>query len=172
MLRATPQGDRRPHAETHGRREAGLPHEDGQVVVEFALILFPLLLVVVGILQFGIGINFWQDQQRLAAAGARVAVVNCAAAGWCTPTLEQYLGSQTLSNGNTPTATVCFEEKSGGTPAVPVALRGDSVTVDLRSEFDLVPIFGVGTITLSGESTMRLEQDATNPGIRDEPICS
>ena len=72
------------------------------MVVEFALILLPLLLLVVGIVQFGIAVAFWQDQQRLAAQGARVAIVNCAAASWCTPTLSEHLESEPLSNGNRP----------------------------------------------------------------------
>lgn len=143
--------------------------EEGQTVVEFALILFPLLLLVVGIIQFGIAINFWQDQQRLAAAGARVAVVNCAAASWCTPTLEDYLEVQTLSNGNTPQATVCFESKTGN---LGTARVGDSITVSLEAPFDLVPLFGFTGITLSARTTMRLEQNATNPGIASEPVCS
>ena len=33
-------------------------------MVEFALILFPLLLIVAGIIQFGIGLNYWLDMQR------------------------------------------------------------------------------------------------------------
>lgn len=145
--------------------------EDGQAVVEFALVLFPLLLLVAGIVQFGIAINFWQDQQRLAAAGARVAVVNCAQASWCTPTLEQYLESHTLSNGNKPQATVCFESKTGGSPAGTAADPGDQITVYLESPFDLVPIFGVGTITISARTTMRLEQTATHAGIASALIC-
>lgn len=144
--------------------------EEGQAVVEFALILFPLLLLVAGIIQFGIAINFWQDQQRLAAAGARVAVVNCAQASWCTPTLEQYLENRTLSNGNNPDAEVCFESKTGsnGTVADP----GDQVTVYLESPFRLVPIIGVGTIMISARTTMRLEQRATHAGISGALVCS
>jgi hypothetical protein len=143
--------------------------EDGQAVVEFALVLFPFLLLVAGLIQLGIGISFWQDQQRLAAAGARVAIVNCAAASWCTPTLEQYLEQQPLANGNRPDATVCFTSKSGqgGTAVV-----GDSVTVLLEAPFRLVPIIGVGTITLSARTTMRMEQNATNAGIALEPVCT
>ena len=34
-------------------------------MVEFALILFPLLILVVGIIQFGIGLNYWLDLNRL-----------------------------------------------------------------------------------------------------------
>ena len=142
------------------------------MVVEFALILLPLLLLVVGIVQFGIAVAFWQDQQRLAAQGARVAIVNCAAASWCTPTLAEHLESQPLSNGNKPTATVCFESKTGVTTAgAPQAVVGDAITVYLEAPFELVPLFNVGTITLSARTTMRLEQDATNPGIASEPLC-
>ena len=45
-------------------------------MVEFALILIPLLILVVGILQFGIGLNYWLDMNRLSNQGARWAVVN------------------------------------------------------------------------------------------------
>ena len=45
-------------------------------MVEFALILIPLLTIVVGILQFGIGLNYWLDMNRLSNQGARWAVVN------------------------------------------------------------------------------------------------
>lgn len=148
-----------------------LHREDGQVVVEFALILIPLLLLVVGIVQFSMAVSFWQDQQRLAAQGARVAIVNCAAASWCTPTLAEHLETQPLSNGNNPAATVCFESKTGSVSGVPVPVVGDSITVYLEAPFNLVPLFNVGTITLSARTTMRLEQDATNPGIASEPLC-
>ena len=155
-----------------GHLRAATRREDGQATVEFALILFPLLLLVVGVIQFGIAVSFWQDQQRLAAAGARVAVVNCGSTTWCSPSLERFLETQTLSNGNTPRATVCFEEKSGTSSSGPVALRGDAVTVYLEAPFALVPLFGVGNVALSARTTMRLEQDALNPGIRTEPICT
>lgn len=145
--------------------------EEGQTVVEFALVLFPLLLLVVGIIQFGIAVNFWQDQQRLAAQGARVAIVNCAAASWCTPTLEQYLEAQPLSNGNNPDATVCFESMSGTGLDLGKAVVGDSVTVKLETPFNLVPIFGVGDITLSARTTMRLEQKPTHAGISGAVLC-
>ena len=60
---------------TAARRHRQDP-ESGQAMVEFALILIPLLILVVGIIQFGIGLNFWLDQQRIANQGARWAVVN------------------------------------------------------------------------------------------------
>jgi Flp pilus assembly pilin Flp len=146
-----------------------LRDEAGQTVVEFALILIPLLLLVAGILQLGMAISFWQDQQRLATAGARVAVVNCDAAAWCTPSLARYLEKQPLSQGNRPTATVCFTSKTG---AGGTAIPGDSIKVRLQAQFPLVPIVRRGGITLSASTTMRLERAATNPGIATEPLCT
>jgi len=50
--------------------------ESGQATVEFALILFPLLILVGGIIYFGIGLHYWLDAQRIANQGARWAAVN------------------------------------------------------------------------------------------------
>ena len=50
--------------------------ESGQALVEFALILPLFLLIVVGIIQFGVALNFWLDMQRIANQGARWAVVD------------------------------------------------------------------------------------------------
>ena len=60
---------------TAARRHRQDP-ESGQAMVEFALILLPLLILVAGIIQFGIGLNYWLDMQRIANQGARWAVVN------------------------------------------------------------------------------------------------
>jgi Flp pilus assembly protein TadG len=43
-----------------------LRSEKGQATTEFALILFPLLILVTGIIWFGIGLNYWLDMQRIA----------------------------------------------------------------------------------------------------------
>ena len=50
--------------------------ERGQALVEFALVLPLLLLVVIGMLEFGKAINYWIDQNQLASEGARWVVVN------------------------------------------------------------------------------------------------
>jgi hypothetical protein len=39
---------------------------------------------------------------------------------------------------------------------------GSPVRVRVESDFDFVPILQLGTITLRGDATMRLEQDATH----------
>ena len=131
-------------------------HERGQAVVEFALIAPLFLLIVVGIIQFGIGLNYWLDLNRIANQGARWAVVNkypgCAGTPPCSPTLKAHLESQPISGGLNPTATICFE--SG-------AAVGQPVTVKLQSDFTFLPIMDLGTIQLRGNATMRIEQPPT-----------
>jgi len=158
----------------HGKRE------DGQAMVEFALILFPLLLLVVGIIQFGIGLNYWLDMNRVANTGARFAVVNAwpgcartAGAGSCnqTPacgpsllantTLANYLKCQTVSKGlrGTVAVSVCYPNDGDNTNDGKV---GSPVSVNLDAPFKFVPIMRIGTLNLRGRATMRLEQDATH----------
>ena len=98
-------------------------------MVEFALILFPLLILVAGVIQFGIALNYWLDMQRIANQGARWAVVNnwppeCArgsAVGSCgnwptTPakTLQQTLTDQAIADGlqDSVTVEVCYPRGS------------------------------------------------------------
>ena len=143
--------------------------ESGQATTEFALILLPLLLLVAGIIQFGIGLQYWLDMNRIANQGARWAVVdawpNCIRtfAGACTATtlgagnsLETYLESQALTQGlqSSVTVSVCYPDD--GDPALPGAL-GTPVRVRLQSPYSFSPIVELGTITLRADTTMRIE---------------
>src|SRR5919199_6301171 len=75
----------------HGRRGSSLRRvlsrcrEDrGVALTEMALVLPLLLLLILGMIDFGKAINYWIDNTHLANAGARLAVVNgnpCATAG-------------------------------------------------------------------------------------------
>jgi hypothetical protein len=159
-------------------------------MVEFALILLPLLLIVAGIIQFGIGLNFWLDQQRIANQGARWAVVNawpgCArnapiyTSGGCTaepglsgcdpavanPTLEQNLLCQAISKGlrNALSVSVCYPD-DGDTNTDP-GIAGTPVRVRLDADYEWLPIIadavGLPALHLHGDATMRLEQTATH----------
>ena len=142
--------------------------ESGQATTEFALILFPLLLIVVGIIQFGIALNYWLDMQRIANQGARWAAVDnwppecprnsppADCDGSPNPTLEQTLHNQALTQGlrSSVTVEVCYPGTS--------ATQGQPVRVRLESPFDLLPILGVGSLDLGAEATMRLEQTPTH----------
>jgi hypothetical protein len=141
----------------------GRPRERGQALVEFALIAPLFLLIVVGIIQFGIGLNYWLDLNRIANQGARFAVVdhgwtNCpktATPGTCLASpnrLQDYLRSEPVSGGLNPDAWVCFPT---GTNV------GESVQVRVSSDFTFLPILDLGTITLRAKATMRIEQPVT-----------
>jgi hypothetical protein len=151
-----------------------MEHERGQTVVEFALLLPVFVLLVAGVIKFGIGLNYWLDMQRVANQGARWAVVNryplpvgnanypaCTDANQpCSPTLQAVLAGQRLASGENTTPYICFPANSGpGTPATPQV--GDPVTVRITRRFPLgIPFINVA-VTLNGSATMRLEQTPT-----------
>lgn len=137
-------------------------------MVEFALVLLPLLVVVVGIVQFGIGLNYWLDLNRIANQGARWAVVNSypgcdrSGSGLCTnPTLQQYLACEPVVSSLAPAVVVSFPAASGDSGGDE---RGDPVRVAVSTEFDFVPLLELGTITLRGSAEMRIEQDRSRYG--------
>src|SRR3954462_14142851 len=51
-------------------------NERGTAVVEFALVSIPLFLLVLGIVDFGRALNYYNNLTQLAAQGARSAVVD------------------------------------------------------------------------------------------------
>lgn len=132
-------------------------------MVEFALILFPLLTIVAGIIWFGIGLNYWLDMQRIANQGARWAAVNnwppdCprGAASCASPnTLQESLVRQALTAGleNSVTVEICYP---GETPAT--VEPGDPVRIRLTSPFTFFWIDRM-QIDLRANATMRLEQE-------------
>jgi hypothetical protein len=144
-------------------------------MVEFALILFPLLILVVGIIQFGIALNYWLDMNRLANQGARWAVVNAwpncprGQTGTCNAatvgpgnSLATYLKSEAITSGLESAAqvSVCYPDDGDfatnpGDPGTPVRVR-----IDAPYRFRL--IMKLGEIDLGAEATMRLEQIPTH----------
>ena len=144
--------------------------EDGQAMVEFGLILLPLLLLVVGIIQFGIALNYWLDMQRIANQGARWAAVNnwppdcprgatsCASPNTLQETLRKQMLTAGLATNPSTSVQVCYPN---GTK-----LTGDPVRVSITSTFNVLPILGFGSLGLRAKATMRLEhtQDPSQGG--------
>jgi TadE-like protein len=135
--------------------------ERGQALVEFALIAPLFLMIVVGIIQFGVGLNYWLDMQRIANQGARAAAVNCGLGGnQCTPTLQQRLEQDVISKGNDPEVVICYVQPFvNATPSV-----GDAVRVRLTERFRLAAIVNLAKIDLTATATMRLEQEPNSNG--------
>jgi TadE-like protein len=143
--------------------------ESGQATTEFALLLPLFLMLIVGIINFGIGLNFWLDMQRIANQGARWAVVNsypgcprnstpgsgCAAPG----AFQTFLSNQKIANGEVVQPIICFESTSGG-GGTPVA--GDPVRVSITRQYPLrIPFFSFASVSLHARATMRTEWDPT-----------
>jgi hypothetical protein len=149
--------------------------EEGQALVEFALIAPVVLLVVTGILSFGLGLSYWFDMNRAANQGARQAVVNhwppwcvrgetsCTNSTTSTPCstvlaansrarLQDVLRCNTRGN---PAVTLCYP---GTAPAT--ATIGDPIRVQLSAPYTFLFMKQFG-ITLTATAAMRLEQVPT-----------
>ena len=185
MIQATgfsrpPAGDR-----TGGLRDLArrCGDERGAALTEFALVLPVLLLVLLGMIDFGKAINYWIDQTHLANEGARLAVVNSnPGSGLPTPqNLQQYLLSQTETaeqrgcqqtpafrgtqrSAKCATVAICFYNKDTGSSTTSPTV-GDTVEVFVRYDYDWLrgfPFPGSPTTTITGKSAMRLESIPTN----------
>lgn len=162
--------------------------EEGQALVEFALILPLFLMIVVGIIQFGVALNFWLDLQRIANQGARWAAVDCGQSATnpgidpCTAPsngaadIEQALYEQVISRGNNPTVEVCWVSTNG--PGGTTAKAGDAVRVKLKTEYVFFGITGFLndseglSMDLNADATMRVEQAPTSPALAGVALCS
>jgi len=147
--------------------------EEGQATVEFAIVIPLLLLLVVGIFEFGKAFNYWIDLNHLANEGARWAAVDKVPpyngnAGNAAPTcndIKQFLFSQ-MNTGDLQTAVtlnnITLKVETGGDNSADV---GDPVTVSIKAPgYKIASVaqgFNFGTVTLGSKSTMRLEQVPT-----------
>jgi hypothetical protein len=149
--------------------------ESGQATTEFALILVPLLIVVCGIIYFGIGLNYWLDMNRAANQGARFAAVNnwgpqCLRGDTCNSSTSATACSSVLGTTqpyntkarlqdvirclprNGPAVSVCYPGK-----APTDATIGDPVKITLTAPYKFF-IMKRLQITLTASATSRLEQ--------------
>lgn len=131
-------------------------------MVELALVLPLVLLILIGMLEFGRGVNYWLDSSSLANTAARWAVVDH------NPGPGETLQESIRLQADTP------ELRDGGTTSVPAgasvcidfpedsAQVGDPVEVTVSVDYNWMPLIGdavgVGSTTLTGSATMRLEQ--------------
>jgi len=137
--------------------------ERGQATVEFAIVIPLLLLLVVGLFEFGKTFNYWISLNHLANEGARWAAVD-RVPGNPSPTaadITTYIKSQVLTQDlrNKVGITLCFTG-DGTNPQV-----GDAVTVTLAAANPIDVFSGAIPITIRGSATMRVEEaPASNAG--------
>jgi Flp pilus assembly protein TadG len=152
--------------------------EDGQSLVELALVLPLLLFVVFALIDFGLAINQYNDTTNLSNLGARAVTVlgtsgtqpACTTSGGTASTsLVTYLRCQGAQDSGTlggANLTVCtFDSTNPGTSWQ----VGDTIQVKVHAPYNWTQIFmpGVGkvgfaTSTISSTATMRAEQALSN----------
>jgi hypothetical protein len=137
--------------------------QDGAVLVEFALVLPILLILLLGIVEFGRVFNYWIDETHLANVAARWAAVDKNPGDSEGESLQQWILSQAdtaeLSEGDADSdpARVCIEFL--GSEEV-----GEPVEATVSFDHNWMPFIsnealgGLLTTTLTGSATMRLEQ--------------
>jgi Flp pilus assembly protein TadG len=137
--------------------------DSGAEFVEFALAFPLLLLVVLGIMEFGLMFQQYEVITNAAREGARVAVLPGYTSADVQARVNQYIASSFLSTGGTVTTTVGAE--------TPVSIGGNcmsTITVTVTYPHDILFLAGIGayfgqsfgTKTLTASSTMRVELGA------------
>lgn len=167
LLRELP---RNPQPEPHRTRHRTPPGAtSGQALVEFALVVPILLILVLGVIDFGRAWHAYQVITDAAREGARLAVV--ARTPSATPTTVEGAVRDALTRRNLPsgsrTTAVTVGLVQPAPPAAPLVWPGDAgdqvaVRVDQNFNFLFVgPLLrwaaGRETVTLSTTSVMRKE---------------
>jgi len=135
--------------------------EQGQTLVEFALVLPILLVLVIGIFDFGSAFNSKNDLNFLANTAARYAEVNT-----CVPCNGQTIASYVKSTADTSqlsgalSISVCLPPGSNGQV-------GDPLQVSASAPFNYLAVnlggLPTGNITLTSTVTVRILQAPTDP---------
>ena len=149
-----------------------LKSEQGQTLVEFALILPILLVLVIGIFDFGSAFNTKNDLNFLANTAARYAEVNsCVDCGAGPNAIRDYVKSTAdtsqLRDDSSFTITFCLPN---GTSAV-----GDPLQVSAGVDFNWLgvnlPGLPTGLTTLTSTVTVRILQAPDANPLYTAPPC-
>jgi Flp pilus assembly protein TadG len=126
----------------------GQKHSDkGQAFVEFALVLPALLLIVLGIVQFGRMYNNYETITNATRAGARVAAVSRSSSNPVSATVQAVKNAAPNLDASQLNVTVSSTWQTGGTV---------TVTATYPYSVDLMGIV-VKSGTLSSSTTERVE---------------
>jgi Flp pilus assembly protein TadG len=129
--------------------------ERGQALPEFALVLPIILVMLFGIIEFGLALNSENDETHLANEVARYAIVNEIPGG--ATSLQQWAKGQVDNNFMKESAQICLSYPEG-------TEVGKPVRVEARSTIKWLPLFKfkTATTTLKGTAYMRLETTPSN----------
>jgi Flp pilus assembly protein TadG len=139
-----------------------LGSESGQAAVEYALVLPAVLAILFVLVNFGFLFNYWNDEQQLASAAARYAVVGinpATGSGTFKQGVLEGADADQLKNN----AKVCVQFPEGRVVGKPVKV---TISYDYSP-----PLGGFTLVTLHGTATQRLETVPTTAAVPDGPDC-
>ncbi len=162
-----------------------LRREDGQALVELALVVPLLLFIIFAIIDFGLAINQYNNTTNLANLGARATSVLTATntvPGSCTytpksgtattyTTLVGFIDCEGASEGSLSQASVTVCDAASTTNFN----TGDTLSIRVNSAFNWLGILvggvggiggvtgGASSITIGSSATMRMEGTITTP---------
>jgi Flp pilus assembly protein TadG len=152
-------------------------NERGVALIEFALVLPMILLILLGMIDVGKAVNYWNDETHLANEAARAAAVNKQIVPGQTinQTIKDEADSAELRNGggsvSSPGVQICIWFPNNTDPSDdPMRDHniGDPVQVVVHAQYNwLAYLVGQGLPVhsdLTATSTMRLEQTFRNNG--------
>jgi len=144
-----------------------LRSDGGQAVVELAFVLPLVMLILFGIIDFGLALNNYNADTNLANLAARSASVIGTATylpcnGTNETTLKAFVTCEASATGAPTPTYVCFADTAGGTPSATLAV-GDSLKIEVQSTFGWLKILtGTNKLNLSSSitasATNRIEQ--------------
>jgi Flp pilus assembly protein TadG len=139
--------------------------ESGQGLVEFSLTIIVFLVILMGIVDFGVAIYKFNGVSQAARELARVTSVHpCAVAGalTCTPggsaeSAEVLATQKNLVPGLTDPVYACVDETGADSPACDFSK--DSVRVEITAPYrPITPLLGLtGTWTMKGSSSAQIQ---------------
>jgi Flp pilus assembly protein TadG len=148
-----------------------LKDDQGQALVEFALVVPFLMLILISVMHFGRAFNYWNDETHLTAEAARFAAVNRKPDMTSGLSLQAQIKAQAdAADLKGATTQVCVSFPNG------TSNQGDPVKVTMTFPFSWIPLIstgvtvgskvivpgtGIGSTTLTSSAVMRLEAQPT-----------
>jgi Flp pilus assembly protein TadG len=161
-------------ASRFARVRGRLADRSGQALVEFALVVPLILVIVLGIVDFGRAYNYKNDVTSLANQAARLAEVNacsqCTSGQMIDEYIESTADSNELANGggqiSSPVEiTFCF-------PTPGTGKTGESLLTTATATYNWLPFLGIqATSTLKSTVTVRIAQDYKSPFAYTASAC-
>ncbi|BDE58842.1 pilus assembly protein [Rhodococcus hoagii] len=124
--------------------------ESGAAAVEFALVVPILILLVLGIIEFGRAYNIQNSLSAAAREGVRVMAISKNATAAKAATKQAGLFNPAVTD-----AQICISTGASGSCTATTCPAGGTVTLTIRYPVEYVTGLFPGSLTLTGKGVMR-----------------